>query len=498
MPRLDSRADATIPVEKTSFEPAQFAQRTQPRRPNPNPPAPVIPFPRSRAVPAIPTTFKPAPRAVHSHVRSISPAPTPTPMPIVLKPVPPLPPPLPFAPIAAPAIPLTPVAVSDSTVQAPPVPSLVTIDRNQAVPNLMSKWAPFERIGLVADKLDPKSLQKHAVTAYRLLGFGILTIIVAVLVGYIVTTTFFYMSDRWIVPQALSPTDDKVLALDGQLAERQNQRDQLAGMLDDAERQIVVQQAFQAEFAKAISSDLDDRRTSLAKMHELASSAASTRVSIRKSNNAFATASQARMAKEYQAGLIDRTAMLSGNFQLAQITNSNLSLVERQTEYETRAVDLESQVRSLEALLANKASGVPMTYDVLKIKQEYEASELATQKAIETRDTLKTAVARQDKLVETLKQTSYLRAMADHAQVAFVPYDNLGKISKGALLYGCKLGMIFCHEVGTVAEILPGEVQFKHPQRDKMLRGQMVELKLADAAAATDDVLFVGGRPLLF
>ena len=30
-----------------------------------------------------------------------------------------------------------------------------------------------------------------------------------------------------------------------------------------------------------------------------------------------------------------------------------------------------------------------------------------------------------------------------------------------------------------------------------MLRGQMVELKLEDNAAATDDVLFVGGRPLL-
>jgi hypothetical protein len=36
----------------------------------------------------------------------------------------------------------------------------------------------------------------------------------------------------------------------------------------------------------------------------------------------------------------------------------------------------------------------------------------------------------------------------------------------------------------------------KHPNRDKMLRGQMVELKLDQAITATDDVLFVGGRPL--
>jgi len=38
-------------------------------------------------------------------------------------------------------------------------------------------------------------------------------------------------------------------------------------------------------------------------------------------------------------------------------------------------------------------------------------------------------------------------------------------------------------------------VTSKHPNRDKMLRGQMVELKL-EGDSATDDVLFIGGRPL--
>lgn len=72
-------------------------------------------------------------------------------------------------------------------------------------------------------------------------------------------------------------------------------------------------------------------------------------------------------------------------------------------------------------------------------------------------------------------------------------------MSKGAPLYGCKLGMILCHHVGKVIEILPGEVQFKHPHRDNGLRGQLVEVALdaADANAAADDVLFVGGKPVL-
>jgi len=59
--------------------------------------------------------------------------------------------------------------------------------------------------------------------------------------------------------------------------------------------------------------------------------------------------------------------------------------------------------------------------------------------------------------------------------------------------------MVLCYHVGDVLEVLPGEVQFKHPQRDKMLRGQLIELKLdaEDHDAASDDVLFLGGKPLL-
>ena len=376
----------------------------------------------------------------------------------------------------------------------------MTID--ETVPSVKpDRWAAFEKLGLGAIEkvrsIKPKEWSKHVVTAYRMLGFAILTIIVVVLIGYITTTAFFYMSNSWIVPTALAPTDEKIVSLQAQLAERQNQRDQTAMALDQSERAIVVQQAFQGEFAKAIKSDLEGRKAALERMHQLAAAAASTRSQIKSSNNAYMTESQRRMKEEYKAGLIDRNAMLSGKFQMAQITSSNLSLVERQSEYENRAAELEAQTRSLEALLANTTVNGAMSYDVLKIKQEYQASRLETQKAIETRDTLKIALEREDKLVASLQQSSYLRAMADGGQVAFVPYGNLKDVKKGNSLYGCRLGMVFCHKVGTVLDVLPGEVLFKHPNRDKQLRGQMLELKLEDGADATDDVLFVGGRPLL-
>ena len=216
-----------------------------------------------------------------------------------------------------------------------------------------SRWAVFEQLGLTAPKLDPKTWTKHVVSAYRMMGFGILTIIVMVLIGYIATTAFFYVSNSWVVPMAISPSDEKVVSLMSQVDAQQSSRDRTATELDEAERAIVVQQEFQSEFAKAIQSDLDGRKAALGRMHQLANAAASTRVQIRKSNNAYANASQRQMAQEWRAGLIDRQQMLAGKFQVAQISSSNLSLAERQAEYETRAADLEAQTRSLEALLAN-------------------------------------------------------------------------------------------------------------------------------------------------
>ncbi len=359
-------------------------------------------------------------------------------------------------------------------------------------------WARLEKLGVKASMMDRQKWSGRVVNAYRMLGFLILTIIVIVLVSYLATTAFFYMSNSWVVPMRISPTDEKVVSLQSQLSERQTNRDRTAAELDQAERAIAVQQEFQLEFAKAIKSDLDGRKAALKRMYQLSSIAASTRSQIKKSNSAYASAQQRRMAEEWKAGLIDRDSMLNGKFQIAQISGSNLSLAERQAEYETRAADLDSQTRSLEALLTNTSAEGSLSYDVLKIKQEFEASRLETQRAIQNRDMLKSALTREDKLLDSLKQSSYIKAIADEAQVAFVPYANLKHVKKGEPVYGCWLTMVFCGKVGSVVEVLPGEVQFKHPTRDKMLRGQMVELKLEDTSDATDDVLFVGGRPLLF
>ena len=125
-----------------------------------------------------------------------------------------------------------------------------------------------------------------------------------------------------------------------------------------------------------------------------------------------------------------------------------------------------------------------MSYDVLKIKQEYEASRLETAEGdrdarhAQGRARPPGQAARGAQAVVVPARDRRPRA----GRVRAVRQPRQGR-RRATALYGCQLGMVFCHKVGTVLEVLPGEVQFKHPHSDKMLRGQMVELKLDDDAA---------------
>ena len=84
--------------------------------------------------------------------------------------------------------------------------------------------------------------------------------------------------------------------------------------------------------------------------------------------------------------------------------------------------------------------------------------------------------------------------------IAYVPYENLGEAKPGAPIYACKLGFLVCHRVGTVQTVLPGEVAFTHPKRDKQMRGQAVEMDLLanEMDSVQNDVLFIGSKPFIF
>ncbi|MDQ3366707.1 MAG: hypothetical protein M3680_14880 [Myxococcota bacterium] len=367
-----------------------------------------------------------------------------------------------------------------------------------------SRWESFEELGLGKPARSGGVAARLLVSVYRLLGFAILTLIVVVLVGYIAQTLFFYVNTTWVAPIAISSTDERVVSARAGLAAQQDQRERTVAELAQTELAIAVHQEFQADFTRSIRGDRQDRQLALSRLKALASSAAQARTEIGKTTDAYADATSRQMAKEFEAGLIDRGTMLDGKYQLAQIDGAKLSMAERQAQYEAQVAELAAQTRALDGIVQHDKPGqrgqrtAALSYDVLRIKREYDASKLDLAKALADRKLLVASLARHDQAIADLERSNYLRAVAGGATVALIPYANLAGVKPGAVVTACTLGFLHCREVGTVGEILAGEVSFKHPRRDASVRGQMIELALTDPEAAKRDLLFVGGAPLGF
>jgi hypothetical protein len=496
--RAETHRQERAQREAAKKQRANDALQWEPDRTEPSPRAPV----------PMPIVAEGSRRVVAPPVQPLPPAPVagaPAPAPLKVKPAPaPEPAPAPMKPAPAPQVrapePIAPIAppVAPPTIVEPPQHH-ESYGPGWTPPAPVNRWAAFEALGLKKPVGGKKqTAQQWMVSLYRGLGFLILTIIVLVLVSYLATTAFYYWNDTWIEPMVVSATDEKVLSLEAQVAAQENERDRIQAELTAAERELAVEQDFQSQFAAAIRDDLAGRKSELGRVRNMEYAYGSARAKVQASNQAYAAASAKTMQQEYKAGLIDRDEMLSGKFQVAQITTSNLGLAEREAEYGTRAAQLDQNAKALEGLLADKQGQGTLSYEVLKIKDDFEKSRLATARAQAQRDALKAALGRENGILAVLHAAPELRAMADKADVAFIPYGNMSHVAKGTKLYACSMEMFWCHEVGTVKEVLPGEVQYKHPHREKMLRGQLVELDLAadQMDSAREDVLFVGSKPL--
>ncbi len=339
-----------------------------------------------------------------------------------------------------------------------------------------------------------QKLNKVVVDTYKVIGFAILTIIVFALVSYLGTTLFYVVSKSWSVPTVISPTDDRVVQLQTRLTEQQAQRDKLAADMRDADRVIASQEEFQAAFRNALAADLKDRQTELSRLRSLSRHYSATRSQIERSNKDFSGYSRDRMEQEFSAHLIDRDALLSGSYQLAQIAHANLSLAEKEAELGTRTSEVSREAQSLESAL--RRGDQQLSYEVLKMTEDYRRSVLETEKARDDRAVLAQTIARYDQMIALLQASPYVRAAAKKATLAFAPYENLDGITAGTPVYGCSFAMLACHRVGSVVSVVPGEVIGRHPQQNEELRGRMLEIQLTDARWGEARVLFTRGAPL--
>lgn len=355
-----------------------------------------------------------------------------------------------------------------------------------------------------------------AVAAYRVLGFAVLTAILLGLVSYMGIHVFFLVSSRWMLPAIVSPTDERVLLLRSQIAQQTALRARLVAerelaeaALREAHRLVEVQDAFGTRARTAVAADLVDRRRYLARLTRLSGDQNASEADAAAASDALAAISREQLDAEHAAGVIDRDEFMRGQYQLAQMADTRVAMAGRGVEIARERRAVEREIAALRSLLASPATfgtgtaGDELTAEVLRLAQELALGELERRKAVDGFETAKTtlgaidiALEQYDELLGSLEGSAYLEALEQRLTVAFVPYENLGSIASGDLLYGCHLGVLACREIGTVVRVLEGEVTLDHPLRRETMRGRMVQLDVGDSSWAQEKVLFAGRAPL--
>jgi hypothetical protein len=353
--------------------------------------------------------------------------------------------------------------------------------------------------------IDSMKLNKFIVSSYKIMGFAVLGTILLGLASFIATNLFYMFNESWVTPMQLSSTDPRVLQLAAQYSAAKAARDgvsvqqrDLASRLSDARRIQASEAKFQEFFDQTMQANLQDRLGQLAQFQQLMRNIGRTRGEVSAVNKQYTNISKAELSQEYKAGLIDKNEQVRGGFELAQIQGANLGLHEKNVEIDARVTDLQREVEALR----NRGGGAA-NYEILKMRHEYELSVLAGQKAADDADALAKSVAafdgtlaEYDAQIARIQKAPYVEAADKSVNTAFVPYDNIGAVKAGDNVYSCAVSFLFCHKIGTIAEVLDGEIIGKHPLHNRDMRGILVRLQLDDKSAIEKPVLHLHRKPM--
>jgi hypothetical protein len=362
-------------------------------------------------------------------------------------------------------------------------------------------------------KLVP-TVNSLVVSLYKVLGFAILFFILGGLVAYLAGQGFFLVNDSWVAPTIVSASDERVLKLNAELAERLAERDQLLAQkaelevrIADARRIAASEKTFQERFRVALREDRAARAKERERLAALQKEFDAAADEIAKSNQAYAGLARVRAEALREASLLDREAFLTQNHQLAQLAGTNLGLADRRVTLESQLFSLERQLGALDGSMARirGGKGGGLSAEVLLLERQYVRSTVEAARAdgdvealAKGLELLDAAISRYDALLAAIDDSPYLAAMQGDLAIAFVPYDNQDSVTPGVALYGCDLAVVWCHRVGRVDRYLDGEVTLRHPARNVILRGRMAVLDLFDQKWVQKDLLHAGRAPLLF
>jgi hypothetical protein len=356
------------------------------------------------------------------------------------------------------------------------------------------------------------SLNKALVSAYKVVGFGLLTVILIGIVSYIFIHGFYLVHRSWVVPTVISPNDPVVLDLRARIAHEDwmrhkvlTERATLEVQLKKAKRVAELENSFQVFFKRAMKKDAAARRASLEQLARVRTEQARIEVEMQGVIASLLEPARKKVKADFAAKLIDQDQMLRENLELAQMAQARLSSSQSRLDLDEKARQLALEVAAFETASRRfSADDEPVNYAGLALQRENEASmneALGARDEVEALerglDELDQSVVHYDEILNTLEESPLLRATQAKLALAFVPYDNEDRVVEGAPVYACSLGVLFCRKVGRIQSYWEGEVKQPHPVYGRELRGQLAELVLEDPSFAKYEVLHVNRAPLL-
>ena len=336
---------------------------------------------------------------------------------------------------------------------------------------------------------------------YRYAAIAFLLGIFSIAAIYGTLVVFYAVNSSWSAPLTLSPTQDRVLSFQPQVA-------QLEANLNKQRIELTTAQAT----VKALAAQTEQinhliTRVDGAMSTEAAQLAATGKaidrvlidkvIDLKQTEKSIAEAQA--LLKQIDAEVAAK--LITGD-QAVQRRISLQAALNAATDARAQAIQLEQQSRQASATAntirggSTSLIGISAARQIVELRAMYAQLEIQLVTATSTVEALTKSIFELERVLDVAKQSPYHRALRESVTVAFVPYDNLKNVKEGEPVYDCYLQVIACRKVGTVTKLYDAEEYARHPLFKTDLKGRMVEIEFSKPEAALSQVVFIGGKPL--
>jgi len=349
-----------------------------------------------------------------------------------------------------------------------------------------------------------KLFQKGIISTYRIVMTGVLLIIVAGVLSYLFLIAFYAIDRNWAAPIILSPTQEKVLSFQPQVATLEANLLKNRVDLNTANKKYaaITEQVAQMEaLTKSFDVAENAESAALSKTHvQLERVLRQKREDITRTANAVEGVRPmlASLDAELAAGLItkDEAARRRMDIQSAEnaLTDSRANLVALSEQARAASATSRTLVRSDAASL----TALQSLTNSAQLKMAVAQALVEASTAKESVEQIQRTVEEGERVLKIAKQSPYYRALNQKVPVVFIQYDNLGSAQAGSPVFDCYLQVVLCRKVGTVTQVYDAEEYARHPLFKTDIKGKFASIEFTDADASESPIVFMGRKPLLF